>query len=125
MKQLLSELRQLDEEQLWEMTNLHPRDTGLPVIVWADSNRQMKHGLRIKFQNSYSDKTDSSSLIPMTISENPQIPVQVKLRISNADLQKIRQWIILNKDLLVAYAKEEITTKDFVNSLKTLGDKDE
>lgn len=125
MKQLLSELRQLDEEQLWEMTNLHPRDTGLPVIVWADSNRQMKHGLRIKFQNSYSDKTDSSSLIPMTISENPQILVQVKLRISNADLQKIRQWIILNKDLLVAYAKEAITTKDFVNSLKTLGDKDE
>lgn len=120
MKQLLNELRQLDEEQLWEMANLHPRDTGLPVIVWADSNRQMKHGLRIKFQNSYSDKTDSSSLVPMTISEDPQVPVQVKLRISNADLQKIRQWIILNKDLLVAYAKEEITTKEFVNSLKTL-----
>lgn len=120
MKELLEQLRQINEDQLWEMANLHPRDTGLPVIVWADSNRQMKHGLRIKFQNSYSDKTDSSSLVPMTISEDPQIPVQVKLRISKADLQKVQQWVILNKDLLVAYAEEKITTKDFVNSLKTL-----
>lgn len=120
MKELLEQLRQINEDQLWEMANLHPRDTGLPVIVWADSNRQMKHGLRIQFQNSYSDKTDSSSLVPMTISEDPQIPVQVKLRISKADLQKVQQWVILNKDLLAAYAEEKITTKDFVNSLKTL-----
>lgn len=119
MKELLEDLQKMN--MLWEMANLHPRDTGLPVIVWADSNRQMKHGLRIKFQNSYSDKTDSGSLVPMTISENPQIPVQVKLKISKADLQKVRQWVILNKDLLVAYAEEEITTKDFVNNLKTLG----
>lgn len=110
----------LNKEKLYEMANLSQDMTNLPVIVWADSARNLKHAARIKFQNSYSTKTDGSELIPMTISDNPQIPnsIKTKLRIKSKDLNKIKQWVILNKDLLEKYFKEDINTLDFITNMK-------
>lgn len=108
----------LNEEKLYEMANVKPIRTNLKVIIWADSGRNLKHAPRIKFQNSYSDHVDGSSLIPMTISENPEIPVNIKLNIKQKDVEQIRQWVILNKDLLMDYFTEEIDTLEFMQGIR-------
>ena len=85
------ELTHIDEELLCEMADLVPEDTGVPCLIWADGPRNMKHGFRIKFQNSYCNRDDGSEMIPITISkDNPQIPKSVKtrLKIKNKDFKK-------------------------------------
>lgn len=83
------------ENQLWNMLILNKQRTGLPVIICISNE--------IKFFDSYADSIGSNYdlLIPLTVDKNPDIPIQHKLNISNADLDKIKQWVIKNYDLLI------------------------
>lgn len=114
------ELIHIDEDNLCEMADIDKQQSNLPVIVWANGPRNMKHGFRIKFQNSYSNHDDGSQMIPMTISDNPQIPksVHTKLKIKERDLEKVKQWVILNKQALLKYAKGECSTYQMFQELK-------
>lgn len=113
-----------NKEQLYEFADLVPEDTGLTVVVWIDGPRKMKHGKRIKFQNNNSNRLNGGEIIPMTISDDPQIPksVTTKLKISNKDLNKIKSWIKLNKEVLLDYSNGLITTKQLYNKILPLND---
>ena len=111
-----------NKEQLYEFADLVPEDTGLTVVVWIDGPRKMKHGKRIKFQNNNSNRLNGGEIIPMTITDDPQIPksVTTKLKISNKDLNKIKSWIKLNKEVLLDYSNGLITTKQLYNKILPL-----
>lgn len=113
-----------NKEQLYEFADLVPEDTGLTVVVWIDGPRKMKHGKRIKFQNNNSNRLNGGEIIPITISDDPQIPksVTTKLKISNKDLNKIKSWIKLNKEVLLDYSNGLITTKQLYNKILPLND---
>lgn len=113
-----------NKEQLYEFADLVPEDTGLTVVVWIDGRRKMKHGKRIKFQNNNSNRLNGGEIIPITISDDPQIPksVTTKLKISNKDLNKIKSWIKLNKEVLLDYSNGLITTKQLYNKILPLND---
>lgn len=113
-----------NKEQLYEFADLVPEDTGLTVVVWIDGPRKMKHGKRIKFQNNNSNRLNGGEIIPITISDDPQIPksVTTKLKISNKDLNKIKSWIKLNKEILLDYSNGLITTKQLYNKILPLND---
>jgi len=73
----------------------------------------MKHSKRLKFQNNYSDKFDESDLLSMTICDNPKLgKVFKKINIKDKDIEKIKQWIILNKDTLLEYAEGNMSTSE-------------
>lgn len=119
------ELTHIDEELLCEMADLVPEETGVPCLIWADGPRNMKHGFRIKFQNSYCNRDDGSEMIPITISkDNPQIPKSVKtrLKIKNKDFKKLQRWIILNYDALIGYAQGRLHTREFLDKIQPLRD---
>ena len=90
----------LVSNELWEMAGVAQKRTGLKVYLYI-SPAQGNHGPRIKFVNDYSAKMQHGNLVPMTISDNPEIPVNVKLNISNEDIAQLKSWIILNKDILL------------------------
>lgn len=110
---------QIESQKLNEMSNLLKNDTGLPVIVWFCGETEVEHNLpRIKFQNSYSNKIQPKELVPMSIEDNPKILLKnVKLNITQRDLEKIRTWIIEHKETLLKYWKYEISTKEAINLL--------
>lgn len=99
-KKLNEQLKQLN--QIWEMANLSKKRTGLPVIIYISGDKS-SHGPRIKFFDSYADSIGENYdlLIPLTVSENPIIPIEHKLNIKQKDLNKIKQWIIKNYNLLL------------------------
>lgn len=100
MKSILSQMLQeaLKNEPLNEMSNLLKSDTGLSVIVWFCGETEVEHNLpRIKFQNNYSNKIHKSELVPMSISDNPEILINIKLNIKQKDVDKIKEWVKLNK----------------------------
>ena len=111
-----------NKQPLYEFADLVPEDTNLVAVIWVDGPRNMPHSKRIKFQNNTSNSLNGGEMIPITISDNPQIPnsVKTKLKIKEKELTRIKQWIILNKDVLMAYGNGEITTKQLYQQIKPL-----
>ena len=114
------------DEMLLEMANISQNTTGLDVIVWVqtiNTQSNVKHNLpRIKFQNNTSTKIQINELIPISISDNPQILLNNndlnKIKISQAQINVIKQWIIKNKEILIDYWEEKITTSELWQKLK-------
>ena len=114
------------DEMLLEMANISQNTTGLDVIVWVQTNNTQstgKHNLpRIKFQNNTSTKIQINELIPISISDNPKMLLKNndlnKIKISQAQINVIKQWIIKNKEILIDYWEEKITTDELFQKLK-------
>lgn len=109
-RQLAEELKKvIQESELWEMANLKKSRTGLPVLIYISGNKS-SHGPRIKFFDSYADSLGENYdlLIPLTVSKHPEIPIEHKLNIKEKDLEKVKEWVVKNYDLLIALYNDEI-----------------
>ena len=108
-----------DKFAIQEMANFKGNELNLPVNIWVDGPREMKHGKRIKLQNNYSTNFMTGDLITLTISENPTLGKTFnKIKIKNKDIEKVRQWIIQNKNILELYADGKISTKELLEQIK-------
>ena len=114
------------DEMLLEMANISQNTTGLDVIIWVQTNNTQstgKHNLpRIKFQNNTATKIQINELIPISISDNPEILLKNndfnKIKISQAQINAVKQWIVKNKEILTDYWEEKITTDELFQKLK-------
>ena len=125
-RELLEELMNI---QLDEMSNLTKRRTGLPmnisVQIETDEQKKYKHNLpRLKFQNNKSDRvTGISDLIPISISDNPKVLIDKKYE--NELYKAAREWIILNKDVLLQFWNQEIDIAELLLLLKQVNQDDQ
>ena len=114
------------DEMLLYMGNFSQNATGLDVIVWVqtiNTQSNVKHNLpRIKFQNNTSTKVQINELIPISISDNPQILLSNndlnKIKISQEQINEVKLWIVKNKEILIDYWEEKITTDELFQKLK-------
>ena len=114
------------DEMLLEMANISQNTTGLDVIIWVQTNNTQspgKHNLpQIKFQNNTSTKIQINELIPISISDNPEILLKNndlnKIKISQAQINEVKQWIVKNQEILIDYWQEKITTDELFQKLK-------
>ena len=114
------------DEMLLEMANISQNTTGLDVIIWVQTNNTQspgKHNLpQIKFQNNTSTKIQINELIPISISDNPEILLKNndlnKIKISQAQINAVKLWIVKNKEILIDYWEEKITTDELFQKLK-------
>lgn len=104
------------------MANIEKEDTGLPYNLWLDSigkNRKNEHsgnpGLKINV---------NGNLIPIEISDNPEIPESV-LKVSGKKFIKnlpiIKKYIKAYKEILLAHYNREITDNQVTSLLKNIG----
>jgi hypothetical protein len=111
---------------LLEMANISQSTTGLDVIVWVQTNNTQstgQHNLpRIKFQNNTATKVQINELIPISISDDPKILLKKdelnKIKISKAQINRVIQWIVKNKETLIDYWNEKTTTDELFQKLK-------
>ena len=58
----------------------------------------------------------------MSISDNPEILLKNndfnKIKISQAQINAVKQWIVKNKEILTDYWEEKITTDELFQKLK-------
>lgn len=106
---------------MWEMANLRPRDTGLPVTIWlAAKYGNEKHGPRIKVNAIPGDKMRPGKTAVVTIEENP--------RFLEGDLdpdifKKVARFINKNKESLRKVWSGEISTGEFVMFMKRVDER--
>lgn len=93
----------LDEDYLFEMARIPKKYTGLPYDIWLDpmgADRKNTHNIpRLKLY------VDADTLVPVTISDNPEIPqnVQENLKVKIKDFLKIKKFIIKYKLLFLMH----------------------
>ena len=110
------------------MATISQNTTGLDVIIWVQTNNTQstgKHNLpRIKFQNNTATKIQINELIPISISDDPKILLKNndlnKIKISQTQINGIKQWIMKNKEILIDYWEEKITTDELFQKLKVV-----
>src|SRR5437016_8337149 len=85
-----------DEDDLYLMANVHPKRSGLPFSVYI-SEKQGRHDVRVKV-------AAGPKALPFVaaVSVRPDVRV-LDGSLSNQNLDLVRQWIELNRDVIIGY----------------------
>ena len=116
-----------DDDFMFRLGNLSKHRTGLPVVVWIETNMGMKHvSPRMLFSNSTSSclraGDSADSLIPISLDPNdPKILLDdAVLHISPLELEAIKRWIIKNYQPLMQHWNCEIDSLEVIPELRQL-----
>jgi hypothetical protein len=106
-----------DEDALYEMANLSPRTTGLPMTVWVSPRGNARHDARVKVSPVHGNRMVITGAAVMGI--RPQ-PALLEGTLDPGDVEAVGAWILLNRDILLAYWHGEADTADLITQLKRL-----
>jgi hypothetical protein len=106
-----------DTEDIFHMTNLSPRMTGLPMSVWASPRGNARHDVRIKVNMSHGRQMSIDNTAVVALRPRPRV---VAGRLNAGDMRAIGEWIALNSEAIVAYWNEELETDEFLERLRRL-----
>ncbi len=99
-----------------DMANVLMADTGLDYDIRI-SSKEGSHGPRIKV---YLESLGDAS-ISVSISDSPEIVAGTRNAVSAKELNKISEWIIKNKRVLLDYwNSDRADTRKILNSLESV-----
>jgi hypothetical protein len=101
----------------FEMANLYPADTGLPMVVWVSERGHARHDVRIKVCESHGTRMLPGNLATVAVRPHPRL---VAGHLSASDLDLVSRWIARNEAALVDYWNYRISTVEFVHRLQRL-----
>jgi hypothetical protein len=104
-------------EDFFEMANLFPADTGLPMVIWVSERGRARHDVRIKVNQSHGTRMLPGNLATVAVRPTPRL---IAGHLSTADLQAVSEWIRLNEAALVAYWDYQISTAALIQRLQRL-----
>jgi hypothetical protein len=102
----------------YQMANLYPRDTGLPMTVWVSPRARARRDARIKVCRTRGDKMDGTNLAVVAIRPVPHV---VHGPLAQSDFAPVAEWITLNEAALLGYWNGTLGTIEFAASLRRLG----
>ena len=107
----------LDEDDLFEMANLYPQETGLPMTIWVSPRGKARHDVRIKVNMAHGNKMTIKNTAVVAIRPSPRV---IAGRLSAEDEDAVFRWIALNAPVLVAYWDGDIGTIQLAQTLVPL-----
>lgn len=121
---IIKEKRIYEEEKddLMEMATLRKFRSGLPVNIYVDDSMSYingGHGKRIKFQPDTGNRPITRSMIPMSIEDEPRILINnPKTSLSYSDIEKIKNFVRINKQILLDLSDMKIDIGEFLKKMK-------
>jgi uncharacterized protein DUF4160 len=92
-------------DELFLMTNLYPRTTGLPMVIWLGPRYGASQDVRIKVSQTHGQRMDPGNLAVVALRPQPHV---VAGHLSPADLRAVSQWIALNEAAIMDHWNELI-----------------
>jgi hypothetical protein len=105
------------EDDFFEMANLFPAETGLPMVVWASERGHVRHDVRVKVNQSHGARILPGNFAVVAVRPAPRL---VAGNLSSADLGAVSEWIRLNEAALVDYWEYRISTSQLIQQLRRL-----
>jgi hypothetical protein len=104
-------------DDLFEMANLYPRETGLPMTVWVSPRGNARHDVRVKVNIIHGNQMNISNTAVVGVRPTPRV---IAGRLTPSDAQAVFQWVTLNTDTLVAYWEGRIGTIELAAALRPI-----
>jgi hypothetical protein len=101
----------------FEMANLYPRDTGLPMTIWVSPRGRARHDARIKVSLRPGDRMDASNTAVVAIRPQPRL---VRGALAPRDFASVARWITTNAAALIGYWDGSLSTVEFVTRMQRL-----
>jgi hypothetical protein len=106
------------EDELFEMANVHPEDSGLRQIVWFSTNlSQPHHRPRGKVGVK---RGKSAQWYPFSIDDPIQWLVKAAPGVTTHDFARIAEFVRLNREVVLAYWNGTVSTRQFLDRLQKL-----
>jgi hypothetical protein len=106
-----------DEEAPFDIADLYPRDTGLPMTVWVSPRGRARHDARVKICRSHGDRMDPTNTAVVAVRPRPRL---VGGDLTADDLRAVAAWIEANGDALLRYWDGRLSTVEFVQQMKRI-----
>jgi hypothetical protein len=106
-----------DADELFEMANLFPRTTGLPMTVRVSPRGSARHDARAKVNMTPGDQMNITSTAVVGVRPNQHV---VTGHLSPDDQRAAFEWISLNTAAIVEYWDGRIDTIELGQLLKRL-----
>jgi hypothetical protein len=106
-----------DDTGFFEMVNLFPDDTGLPMVVWASERGHARHDVRVKVCETHGTRMLPGNLATVAVRPTPHL---VAGQLSAADLRAVSDWIKLNEAALVDLWEYRISGIEFGRRMQRL-----
>ena len=97
-----------EADDLFEMANLSPTLTGLPMIVWISERGRARHDARVKVSLVHGRR----------VHPNRTASVSVRPTVDRRDMELVRQWIEINCEAIIAYWNGDLLTDEVIARLK-------
>jgi hypothetical protein len=111
------ETNAVENDELFEMANLYPRTTGLPMTIWVSVRGNARHDVRVKVNMMHGDRMNIDSTAVVAVRPSPRV---IEGHLSSEDERIVSEWIRLNAVAIVAYWNGDIDTVQLAQALKPL-----
>ena len=106
-----------DTDELFEVANLFPRTTGLPMTVWVSPRGNARHDVRVKVNMTHGDQMNIANTAIVGVRPSPHV---IAGHLPPDDLRAVFEWILLNTAALVDYWDGRIDTIELGQLLKRI-----
>jgi hypothetical protein len=106
-----------DSDDIFFMTNLSPRMTGLPMSVWVGPRGNARDHVRIKVNQTHGNQMNVDNAAAVGVRPSPHV---IAGRLSGDDQRAVVDWITLNETTIIACWDGSIDTAELIRSLKLL-----
>ena len=106
-----------DTDELFEVANLFPRTTGLPMTVWVSPRGNARHDVRVKINMTHGDQMNIANRAVVGVCPTPHV---IAGHVSPDDERVVFEWVSLNTTALVAYWDGRIDTIELARLLKRI-----
>ena len=103
-----------EENALFEMANLYPEDTGLPMTVWVSPKGNARHDARVKVSMTHGNRMTLDDAAVVAIRPEPKV---LHGNLAVKDERLVAEWIGKNQATLIAYWDGEIGTRALMRDL--------
>jgi hypothetical protein len=112
---VVQQVTQSESDELFEMANLFPRTTGLPMTVWVSPRGNSRHDVRVKVNVTHDDQMNISNMAVVGVRPIPRV---IAGHLSPDDQRAVFEWVSLNTAALVAYWDGQIDTVQLGKALR-------
>ena len=106
-----------ESDDLFEMANLFPSRTGLPMTVWVSPRGNARHDLRVKVNMTHGNQMNAADTAVVGVRP---VPRMIAGRLSPEDERLVFEWIAINTAALIAYWDGQIDTIGLGERLKPI-----
>ena len=104
-------------DELYEMANLYPRTTGLPMTIWVGPRGNARHDVRIKVNLTHGNQMNIDNTAVVGVRPTPHLIVG---RLSSDDERLVFEWVRINDATIIAYWDGNIDIAELIQNLKPL-----